>query len=113
MNVLLILIDSPVSTSKRKEGMNVGGRTATDIPKTPSPASNHRKNFIFMDHQKKGPPNSTVPKFAATTPAVGVTRVLLSQGGGGGRDVLEGGGGGLKGVAGTPLLLGSPDGSLW
>ena len=95
MNALLILIDSLISTSKRQEGMDVGGRTATNIPKTPSPASNHRKNFIFMDHHQKGPPNYTVPKFAETAPTVALTRALLSQGGGGGggRDVLEGGGG--------------------
>ena len=33
---------------------------------------------MFRDHQKKGPPSSTVPKAAATTPVV-VTRALLSQ----------------------------------
>ena len=28
------------------------GRTAINIPKPPSPASNHRKNLIFIDHHK-------------------------------------------------------------
>ena len=40
----------------------MGGRAATNIPKIPPPTSNHRKSVIFMDHQKKEPPNSTVPK---------------------------------------------------
>ena len=53
--------DSPVSTSN---------------PKTPSPASNHKKNAIFMDHQK-----TEQPKIAETTPAVALTRALLSRGG--------------------------------
>ena len=30
-----------------------GGRTLSSIPKIPSPAPNHRKKVIFMDHQKK------------------------------------------------------------
>ena len=38
----------------------MGGRAAINIP------SNHRENVIFMDHQKMKPPNSTVPKDAAT-----------------------------------------------
>ena len=32
----------------------MGGRTAISIPKILFPASNQRKNLIFMDHQKKG-----------------------------------------------------------
>ena len=43
--------DSPVSTSN---------------PKTPSLASNHKKNAIFKDHQKTKQPNSMVPKVAET-----------------------------------------------
>ena len=46
---------------------------------TPQPQIT-KKNVIFMDHQKKGPPNSTCPKIAETTPTVALTRVLLSQG---------------------------------
>ena len=38
----------------------MGGRAAINIP------SNQRENVIFMDHQKMEPPNSTVPKDAAT-----------------------------------------------
>ena len=36
----------------------MGGRAAANIPKMLSAASNHRKNMIFMDHQKMEPPNS-------------------------------------------------------
>ena len=88
------------------------GMAATNIPKKPYPAPNHSKNLIFMDHQKKEPPNSTVPKVAETTPPVALTRTLLSQGGGGGTkkpprhrlsghrsDIVQpgkGGGGGIK-----------------
>ena len=61
--------------------MKMGGMAATNIPKIPSPASNHRKCVIFMDHQKMEPPNFTVPKVAETTPTVALTRVLLWQGG--------------------------------
>ena len=38
------------------------------------------KNVLFMDHQKMEPPDS-----AGTTPTVTLTRVLLSQKGGGGQ----------------------------
>ena len=62
----------------------VDARTATNIPEIPSPPSSHGKNLVVMDHQKKEPPNSTVPKFAETTPDVTLTRGLLPQGGGGG-----------------------------
>ena len=34
--------------------------------KIPSRASNNRKNLIFIGHQKKELPNSTVPKFVET-----------------------------------------------
>ena len=36
--------------------------TEASIPKIPSPASNHRKNWIFLDNQKMEPPNSMLPK---------------------------------------------------
>ena len=42
-------------------------RTATNIPKMPSPALNHSTDLIFMGHQKKDPPDSLVPKVAETT----------------------------------------------
>ena len=58
--------------------MTVGDKTATNIPKIPSPVSNHRKNLIFMD-QKKELPNSMVPKVGETTPTFALTRALLSQ----------------------------------
>ena len=40
---------SPICTSKRQEGMKKGGKTATNTPKIPSPGSNHRKKFIFVE----------------------------------------------------------------
>jgi hypothetical protein len=58
--------DSRISTSKGQKHVKLGGRTATNIPHIPSPTSNHRKNLIFMDHQKKEPPNPMVPKVAET-----------------------------------------------
>ena len=73
--------DSPFSTTKEQEGVKVGGWTKTSIPKIPFPAPNRNKNLIFMDHQKKEPPNSMVPKVAETTPTVALKGVLLSQGG--------------------------------
>ena len=75
---------SQIPTKGQEGGGKLDGRTATNIPKIPSPASNHRKNWIFMDHQKKEPPNSTVPKFAEPTPAVALTRAVLAHAGGGG-----------------------------
>ena len=39
--------------------MEVGCGIAIHIPKKPSPAPNHRKNLIFMGHQKESP-NSVV-----------------------------------------------------
>ena len=33
--------------------MGVDGKAATHIPQIPSPASSHRENLIFMDHQTK------------------------------------------------------------
>ena len=40
--------DSPISTSTGQEGVKVGGRTATNVPTTPFPAPNRRKNLTFM-----------------------------------------------------------------
>ena len=42
----------------------MGGKTGTNIPLIPSPASNRRKTVIFVDHQNVEPLNSTVPKDA-------------------------------------------------
>ena len=69
--------------------MKVGGRAATNVPKTRSLASNPRKNLTFIDHQQNEKRNPTVPNFADTTPAVALTSVLLSQGGGGGETYLK------------------------
>ena len=66
-----------MSTSKGQEAVKMGGRAATNIPKIPSPASNHRKRVIFTNHQKMEPPNPTVPKAAETTPTIALTKVLL------------------------------------
>ena len=44
---------APITTSKGQERVKVDGGAAANIPKTPSPASNHRQNVIFRDDQKK------------------------------------------------------------
>ena len=49
--------DSPISTSKLQEGMNVGGRVATNIPKMPPPSPKSQKNWIF------GQPENGTAKF--------------------------------------------------
>ena len=40
--------------------MKVGGKAATTLPKIPSPALNHPKKVIFMDHQKM---ECQIPRF--------------------------------------------------
>ena len=55
--------------------MKVGGRAATNIPKIPSQASNHRKNVI-RDHQKMESPSSTVPKVAETGQPIEVLHAM-------------------------------------
>ena len=42
-------------------GGSTSGKTETSIPKIPSHAPNHRKNWIFLGDQME-PPNSIVPK---------------------------------------------------
>ena len=56
-------VTPPISTSKREEGMKVGGRIVISLKSRPQPQIT---NVIFVDHQKMEPPNSTVPKVAET-----------------------------------------------
>ena len=60
--------------------MTVDGRAAANLPKIPSPSLKSQENLIFLDRQKNPPPNSMAANFAETTPAVALTRTLLSQG---------------------------------
>ena len=46
------------------------------------PASNPRKNLIFMDHHKKEPPSSPVPKVAETKQPLQVLHVVHTAVGG-------------------------------
>ena len=43
-----------------QKGGSGSGSTVIGIPEMPFQPPNHRKNLIFMHHQKKEPPNSTI-----------------------------------------------------
>ena len=55
------------------------GRTIISIPRIQSLAPNHRKDLIFRDNRKMGPPDSMVPEFVETTPWVVLVGALFSQ----------------------------------
>ena len=59
-----------------REVQHVAGQYSPSLKHHPT-APNRRNHLTFMDHQKKEPPNSTVPKRAETTRAVSLMQGVV------------------------------------
>ena len=64
----------------RGQGLDCIDCTTVGLRATLSAAPNHGKGLIFMDHQKKEPPNSMVPKVAETKQPIQVLHTVRTEG---------------------------------